>query len=160
MKSMKNTAGALVAVALLSVALFADTGAAARYESGARMRCAKAGFEEASSRCEGECRRRHRNSSRRCRSVPAQAGCRRTGAQDRHVQHPQSGYGYADPDAGTRNSSRSWRPRLTYVRMEYDNTFRFLRTRSEEQHCRRKGPDRTASGTRGGACRDRQHACE
>jgi hyperosmotically inducible protein len=33
MKSMKNMAGALVAVALLSVALFADTGAAARYDS-------------------------------------------------------------------------------------------------------------------------------
>ncbi|MGE5084342.1 MAG: hypothetical protein ACM3ND_15735 [Acidobacteriota bacterium] len=30
MKSMKNMAGALVAVALLSVALFADTGTAAR----------------------------------------------------------------------------------------------------------------------------------
>src|SRR5579864_6453357 len=33
MKSMKNMAGALVAVALLSVALFADTGAAARYDN-------------------------------------------------------------------------------------------------------------------------------
>src|SRR5881394_1533336 len=117
MKSMKNMAGALVAVALLSVTLFADTGAAARYDNQAQNAVAQ-----------------KLSSKKQFRDVKASVEdgiVTLTGTVDLYQR---------------KLDAEKLASKLRYVRVGYDNTFNYFALGVKDGVVTVEGQDRTGVG--------------
>jgi hyperosmotically inducible protein len=147
MKSMKNMAGALVAVALLSVALFADTGAAARYDSQlqnavtqkldskSQFRNVKASVEDGIVTLTGTVDLYQRK-------LDAAKLARKIG----HVQGVRNLVTVAGPDVPDTQLEQKLATMLTYVRVGYDNTFDYFALGVKDGVVTVEGQDRTGVG--------------
>jgi hyperosmotically inducible protein len=147
MKSMKNMAGALVAVALLSVALFADTGAAARYDSQlqnavtqkldskSQFRNVKASVEDGIVTLTGTVDLYQRK-------LDAAKLARKIG----HVQGVRNLVTVAGPDVPDTQLEQKLATKLTYVRVGYDNTFDYFALGVKDGVVTVEGQDRTGVG--------------
>jgi len=147
MKSMKNMAGALVAVALLSVALFADTGAAARYDSQlqnavtqkldskSQFRNVKASVEDGIVTLTGTVDLYQRK-------LDAAKLARKIG----HVQGVRNLVTVAGPDVPDAQLEQKLATKLTYVRVGYDNTFDYFALGVKDGVVTVEGQDRTGVG--------------
>jgi hyperosmotically inducible protein len=147
MKSMKNMAGALVAVALLSVALFADTGVAARYDnqvqnavtqklsSKKQFRDVKANVEDGIVTLTGTVDLYQRK-------LDAAKLARKIG----HVQGVRNLVTVAGPDVPDAQLEQKLATKLTYVRVGYDNTFDYFALGVKDGVVTVEGQDRTGVG--------------
>lgn len=147
MKSMKNMAGALVAVALLSVALFADTGVAARYDnqvqnavtqklsSKSQFRDVKASVEDGIVTLTGTVDLYQRK-------LDAAKLARKIG----HVQGVRNLVTVAGPDVPDAQLEQKLATKLTYVRVGYDNTFDYFALGVKDGVVTVEGQDRTGVG--------------
>ena len=147
MKSMKNMAGALVAVALLSVALFADTGTAARYDnqvqnavaqkltSKKQVRDVKASVEDGIVTLTGTVDLYQRK-------LDAAKLARKIG----HVQGVRNLVTVAGPDVPDAQLEQKLATKLTYVRVGYDNTFDYFALGVKDGVVTVEGQDRTGVG--------------
>jgi hyperosmotically inducible protein len=147
MKSMKNMAGALVAVALLSVALFADTGVAARYDnqvqnavtqklsSKKQFRDVKASVEDGIVTLTGTVDLYQRK-------LDAAKLARKIG----HVQGVRNLVTVAGPDVPDAQLEQKLATKLTYVRVGYDNTFDYFALGVKDGVVTVEGQDRTGVG--------------
>ena len=147
MRSMKNMAGALVAVALLSVALFADTGAAARYDnqvqnavtqkldSKSQFRDVKASVEDGIVTLTGTVDLYQRK-------LDAAKLARKIG----HVQGVRNLVTVAGPDVPDAQLEQKLATKLTYVRVGYDNTFDYFALGVKDGVVTVEGQDRTGVG--------------
>jgi hyperosmotically inducible protein len=147
MKSMKNMAGALVAVALLSVALFADTGAGARYDSQlqnavtqkldskSQFRNVKASVEDGIVTLTGTVDLYQRK-------LDAAKLARKIG----HVQGVRNLVTVAGPDVPDAQLEQKLATKLTYVRVGYDNTFDYFALGVKDGVVTVEGQDRTGVG--------------
>jgi hyperosmotically inducible protein len=147
MKSKKNMAGALVAVALLSVALFADTGAGARYDSQlqnavtqkldskSQFRNVKASVEDGIVTLTGTVDLYQRK-------LDAAKLARKIG----HVQGVRNLVTVAGPDVPDAQLEQKLATKLTYVRVGYDNTFDYFALGVKDGVVTVEGQDRTGVG--------------
>ena len=147
MRSMKNMAGALVAVALLSVTLFADTGAAARYDnqvqnavtqkldSKSQFRDVKASVEDGIVTLTGTVDLYQRK-------LDAAKLARKIG----HVQGVRNLVTVAGPDVPDAQLEQKLATKLTYVRVGYDNTFDYFALGVKDGVVTVEGQDRTGVG--------------
>jgi len=147
MKSMKNMAGALVAVALLSVALFADTGAAARYDSQlqnavtqkldskSQFRNVKASVEDGIVTLTGTVDLYQRK-------LDAAKLARKIG----HVQGVRNLVTVAGPEVPDAQLEQKLATKLTYVRVGYENTFDYFELGVKDGVVTVEGQDRTGVG--------------
>ena len=147
MKSMKNMAGTLAAVALLSVALFADTGAAARYDnqvqnavtqklsSKSQFRDVKASVEDGIVTLAGTVDLYQRK-------LDAAKLARKIG----HVQGVRNLVTVAGPDVPDTQLEQKLATKLTYVRVGYDNTFDYFALGVKDGVVTVEGQDRTGVG--------------
>jgi len=147
MKSMKNMAGALVAVALLSVALFADTGAAARYDnqvqnavtqklsSKSQFRDVKASVEDGIVTLTGTVDLFQRK-------LDAAKLARKIG----HVQGVRNLVTVAGPDVPDAQLEQKLATKLRYVRVGYDNAFDYFALGVKDGVVTVEGQDRTGVG--------------
>jgi len=147
MKSMKNMAGALVAVALLSVALFADTGAAARYDnqvqnavtqklsSKSQFRDVKASVEDGIVTLTGTVDLYQRK-------LDAAKLARKIG----HVQGVRNLVTVAGPDVPDAQLEQKLATKLRYVRVGYDNAFDYFALGVKDGVVTVEGQDRTGVG--------------
>lgn len=147
MKSMKNMAGALVAVALLSVALFADTGVATRYDnqvqnavtqklsSKSQFRDVKASVEDGIVTLTGTVDLYQRK-------LDAAKLARKIG----HVQGVRNLVTVAGPDVPDAQLEQKLATKLTYVRVGYDNTFDYFALGVKDGVVTVEGQDRTGVG--------------
>ena len=147
MKSMKNMAGALVAVALLSVALFADTGAAARYDSQlqnavtqkldskSQFRNVKASVEDGIVTLTGtvDLYQRKLDAAKLARKIGPVQGVRNLVT-------------VAGPDVPDTQLEQKLATKLTYVRVGYDNTFDYFALGVKDGVVTVEGQDRTGVG--------------
>jgi len=140
-------AGALVAVALLSVALFADTGAAARYDSQlqnavtqkldskSQFRNVKASVEDGIVTLTGTVDLYQRK-------LDAAKLARKIG----HVQGVRNLVTVAGPDVPDAQLEQKLATKLTYVRVGYDNTFDYFALGVKDGVVTVEGQDRTGVG--------------
>jgi len=147
MKSMKNMAGALVAVALLSVTLFADTGAAARYDnqvqnavtqklsSKSQFRDVKASVEDGIVTLTGTVDLYQRK-------LDAAKLARKIG----HVQGVRNLVTVAGPDVPDAQLEQKLATKLRYVRVGYDNAFDYFALGVKDGVVTVEGQDRTGVG--------------
>jgi hyperosmotically inducible protein len=147
MKGMKNMAGALVAVALLSVALFADTGVAARYDnqvqnavtqklsSKKQFRDVKASVADGIVTLTGTVDLYQRK-------LDAAKLARKIG----HVQGVRNLVTVAGPDVPDAQLEQKLATKLTYVRVGYDNTFDYFALGVKDGVVTVEGQDRTGVG--------------
>ncbi|HEX6823311.1 MAG TPA: BON domain-containing protein [Candidatus Sulfotelmatobacter sp.] len=147
MKSMKNMAGALVAVALLSVALFADTSAAARYDnevqnavtqklsSKNQLRDVKASVEDGIVTLTGTVDLYQHK-------LDAAKLARKIG----HVQGVRNLVTVAGPDVPDAQLEQKLATKLRYVRVGYDNTFNYFALGVKDGVVTVEGQDRTGVG--------------
>ena len=147
MKSMKNMAGALVAVALLSVALFADTGAAARYDSQLQNAVAqkldsKSQFRNVKASVEDGIVTLAGTVDLYQRKLDAAKLARKIG----HVQGVRNLVTVAGPDVPDTQLEQKLATMLTYVRVGYDNTFDYFALGVKDGVVTVEGQDRTGVG--------------
>jgi hyperosmotically inducible periplasmic protein len=147
MKSMKNMAGALAAVALLSVALFADTATAARYDnqvqsavtqklsSKSQFRDVKASVEDGIVTLTGTVDLYQRK-------LDAAKLARKIG----HVQGVRNLVTVAGPNVPDAQLEQKLATKLTYVRVGYDNTFDYFALGVKDGVVTVEGQDRTGVG--------------
>ena len=147
MKSMKNMAGALVAVALLSVALFADTGAAARYDNQvqnavAQKLSSKKQFRDVEASVEDGIVTLTGTVDLCQRKLDAAKLARKIG----HVQGVRNLVTVAGPDVPEAQLEQKLATKLTYVRVGYDNTFDYFALGVKDGVVTVEGQDRTGVG--------------
>jgi hyperosmotically inducible protein len=147
MKSMKNMAGALVAVALLSVALFADTGAAARYDSQLQNAVtqkldSKSQFRDVKASVEDGIVTLTGTVDLYQRKLDAAKLARKIG----HVQGVRNLVTVAGPDVPDAQLEQKLATKLTYVRVGYDNTFDYFALGVKDGVVTVEGQDRTGVG--------------
>ena len=147
MKSMKNMAGALVAVALLSVALFADTGAAARYDSQLQNAVtqkldSKSQFRDVKASVEDGIVTLTGTVDLYQRKLDAAKLARKIG----HVQGVRNLVTVAGPDVPDTQLEQKLATKLTYVRVGYDNTFDYFALGVKDGVVTVEGQDRTGVG--------------
>jgi len=147
MKSMKNMAGALVAVALLSVALFADTGAAARYDNQvqnavAQKLSSKKQFRDVKASVEDGIVTLTGTVDLYQRKLDAAKLARKIG----HVQGVRNLVTVAGPDVPDAQLEQKLATKLTYVRVGYDNTFDYFALGVKDGVVTVEGQDRTGVG--------------
>jgi len=147
MKSMKNTAGALVAVALLSVALFADTGAAARYDNQvqnavAQKLSSKKQFRDVKASVEDGIVTLTGTVDLYQRKLDAAKLASKIG----HVQGVRNLVTVAGPDVPDAQLEQKLATKLTYVRVGYDNTFDYFALGVKDGVVTVEGQDRTGVG--------------
>jgi hyperosmotically inducible periplasmic protein len=147
MKSMKNMAGALVAVALLSVALFADTGAAARYDNQAQNAVAqklssKKQFRDVKASVEDGIVTLTGTVDLYQRKLDAAKLARKIG----HVQGVRNLLTVAGPDVPDTQLEQKLATKLRYVRVGYDNTFNYFALGVKDGVVTVEGQDRTGVG--------------
>ena len=147
MKSIKNMAGALVAVALLSVALFADTATAARYDnqvqnavtqklsSKSQFRDVKASVEDGIVTLTGTVDLYQRK-------LDAAKLARKIG----HVQGVRNLLTVAGPDVPDAQLEQKLATKLRYVRVGYDNAFDYFALGVKDGVVTVEGQDRTGVG--------------
>jgi hyperosmotically inducible periplasmic protein len=147
MKSMKNMAGALVAVALLSVALFADTGVAARYDNQvqnavAQKLSSKKQFRDVKASVEDGIVTLTGTVDLYQRKLDAAKLARKIG----HVQGVRNLVTVAGPDVPDAQLEQKLATKLTYVRVGYDNTFDYFALGVKDGVVTVEGQDRTGVG--------------
>src|SRR5947199_2952193 len=147
MKSMKNMAGALVAVALLSVGLFADTGAAARYDNQAQNAVAeklssKKQFRDVKASVEDGIVTLTGTVDLYQRKLDAAKLARKVG----HVQGVRNLLTVAGPDVPDAQLEQKLATKLRYVRVGYDNTFNYFALGVKDGVVTVEGQDRTGVG--------------
>ena len=147
MKSMKNMAGALVAVALLSVGLFADTGAAARYDNQAQNAVAqklssKKQFRDVKASVEDGIVTLTGTVDLYQRKLDAAKLARKIG----HVQGVRNLLTVAGPDVPDTQLEQKLATKLRYVRVGYDNTFNYFALGVKDGVVTVEGQDRTGVG--------------
>jgi len=147
MKSMKNMAGALVAVALLSAALFADTGAAARYDSQVQNAVtqklsSKRQFRDVKASVEDGIVTLTGTVDLYQRKLDAAKLARKIG----HVQGVRNLVTVAGPDVPDAQLEQKLATKLTYVRVGYDNTFDYFALGVKDGVVTVEGQDRTGVG--------------
>src|SRR5579864_101137 len=147
MKSMKNMAGALVAVALLSVALFADTGAAARYDNQVQNAvtqklASKSQFRDVKSSVEDGIVTLTGTVDLYQRKLDAAKLARKT-AQVQGVRNLITVAGPNVPDA---QLEQKLARKLRYVREGYDSTFDYFALGVKDGVVTVEGADRTGVG--------------
>ena len=147
MKSMKNMAGALVAVALLSVALFADTGVAARYDNQvqnavAQKLSSKKQFRDVKANVEDGIVTLTGTVDLYQRKLDAAKLARKIG----HVQGVRNLVTVAGPDVPDAQLEQKLATKLTYVRVGYDNTFDYFALGVKDGVVTVEGQDRTGVG--------------
>ena len=147
MKSMRNMAGALVTVALLSVALFADTGAAARYDNQvqnavAQKLASKSQFRDVKASVEDGIVTLTGSVDLYQRKLDAAKLARKIG----HVQGVRNLVTVAGPDVPDAQLEQKLATKLTYVRVGYDNTFDYFALGVKDGVVTVEGQDRTGVG--------------
>jgi len=147
MKSMKNMAGALVAVALLSVALFADTGVAARYDNQVQTAVtqklsSKKQFRDVKANVEDGIVTLTGTVDLYQRKLDAAKLARKIG----HVQGVRNLVTVAGPDVPDAQLEQKLATKLTYVRVGYDNTFDYFALGVKDGVVTVEGQDRTGVG--------------
>jgi hyperosmotically inducible periplasmic protein len=147
MKSMKNMAGALVAVALLSAALFADTGAAARYDSQVQNAVtqklsSKRQFRDVKASVEDGIVTLTGTVDLYQRKLDAAKLARKIG----HVQGVRNLVTVAGPDVPDAQLEQKLATKLTYVRVGYDNAFDYFALGVKDGVVTVEGQDRTGVG--------------
>ena len=147
MKSIKNMAGALVAVALLSVALFADTGAAARYDNQvqnavAQKLASKSQFRDVKASVEDGIVTLTGSVDLYQRKLDAAKLARKIG----HVQGVRNLVTVAGPDVPDAQIEQKLATKLSYVRVGYDNTFDYFALGVKDGVVTVEGQDRTGVG--------------
>src|SRR6266581_4368386 len=146
-KKMKNMAGALIAVALLSATLFADTGGAARYDgqiqstvthklaSKSRFRDVKANVEDGIVTLTGTVDLYQRK-------LDAAKLARKTA----HAQGVRNLITVGGPDVSDAQLEQKLATKLRYVRVGYDNTFDYFALGVKDGVVTVEGEDRTGVG--------------
>jgi hyperosmotically inducible periplasmic protein len=147
MKSMKNMAGALVAVALLSAALFADTGAAARYDSQVQNAVtqklsSKRQFRDVKASVEDGIVTLTGTVDLYQRKLDAAKLARKIG----HVQGVRNLVTVAGPDVPDAQLEQKLATKLRYVRVGYDNAFDYFALGVKDGVVTVEGQDRTGVG--------------
>jgi hyperosmotically inducible periplasmic protein len=147
MKSMKNMAGALVAVALLSVALFADTGAAARYDNQVQNAVtqklsSKSQFRDVKATVEDGIVTLTGTVDLYQRKLDAAKLARKIG----HVQGVRNLVTVAGPDVPDAQLEQKLATKLRYVRVGYDNAFDYFALGVKDGVVTVEGQDRTGVG--------------
>ena len=147
MKSMKNMAGALVAVALLSVALFADTGVAARYDNQlqnavAQKLSSKKQFRDVKASVEDGIVTLTGTVDLYQRKLDAAKLARKIG----HVQGVRNLVTVAGPDVPDAQLEQKLATKLRYVRVGYDNAFDYFALGVKDGVVTVEGQDRTGVG--------------
>lgn len=146
-KNFRNLAGALIAVALLSVTLFAETGAASRYDnqiqnavtqklaSKKQFRGVKANVEDGIVTLTGTVDLYQRK-------LDAAKLARKTGK----VQGVRNLISVAGPDVPDAQLEQKLATKLRYVRVGYDNTFDYFALGVKDGVVTVEGEDRTGVG--------------
>lgn len=146
-KNFRNLAGALIAVALLSVTLFAETGAASRYDnqiqnavtqklaSKKQFRGVKANVEDGLVTLTGTVDLYQRK-------LDAAKLARKTGK----VQGVRNLISVAGPDVPDAQLEQKLATKLRYVRVGYDNTFDYFALGVKDGVVTVEGEDRTGVG--------------
>jgi osmotically-inducible protein OsmY len=140
-------AGALVAVALLSVALFADTGVAARYDNQvqnavAQKLSSKKQFRDVKASVEDGIVTLTGTVDLYQRKLDAAKLARKIG----HVQGVRNLVTVAGPDVPDAQLEQKLATKLTYVRVGYDNTFDYFALGVKDGVVTVEGQDRTGVG--------------
>lgn len=147
MKSMRNMAGALVAVALLSVTLFADTSSAARYDSQLQNAVAqkldsKSQFHNVNATVEDGIVTLTGTVDLYQRKLDAAKLARKIG----HVQGVRNLITVAGPNVPDAQLEQKLATKLSYVRVGYDNTFDYFALGVKDGVVTVEGQDRTGVG--------------
>lgn len=146
-KAMRNMAGAMIAVALLSVALFADTGAAARYDnqiqntvtqklaSKSQFRDVKADVEDGIVTLTGtvDLYQRKLDAAKAARKIAKVQGVRNL-------------ITVAGPNVPDAQLEKKLATKLRYVRVGYDNAFNYFALGVKDGVVTVEGQDRTGIG--------------
>ena len=146
-KKMKNVAGALIAVVLLSVTLFADTGAASRYDNQVQTAVthkldAKKQFRDVKASVEDGIVTLTGSVDLYQRKLDAAKLARKIG----HVQGVRNLVTVAGPDVPDAQLEQKLATKLTYVRVGYDNTFDYFALGVKDGVVTVEGQDRTGVG--------------
>src|SRR6476660_8241923 len=147
MKQVKNVAGALMAAALLSVTLFADTGAASRYDNEVQTAVAqklssKKQFRDVKASVEDGIVTLTGTVDLYQRKLDAAKLARKIG----HVQGVRNLVTVAGPDVPDAQLEQKLATKLTYVRVGYDNTFDYFALGVKDGVVTVEGQDRTGVG--------------
>jgi hyperosmotically inducible protein len=146
-KSINNMAGALIAVALLSVSLFADTGAASRYDNQvqntvAKKLASKSHFGDVNASVEDgivtltgtvDLYQRKLDAAKLARKAP-------------NVQGVRNLITVAGPNVPDEQLEQKLATKLRYVRVGYDNTFDYFALGVKDGVVTVEGQDRTGVG--------------
>lgn len=146
-KSMKNMAGGLIAVALLSVSLFADTGAAARYDNQVqntvtKKLASKSHFGDVKASVEDGIVTLTGTVDLYQRKLDAAKLARKTA----NVQGVRNLITVAGPNVPDAQLERKLATKLRYVRVGYDNTFDYFALGVKDGVVTVEGQDRTGVG--------------
>jgi hyperosmotically inducible protein len=144
---MKNVAGALIAVALLSVTLFADTGAAARYDNQVQTAVthkldAKKQFRDVKASVEDGIVTLTGSVDLYQRKLDAAKLARKAA----HVQGVRNLITVGGPDVPDAQLEQKLATKLRYVRVGYDNVFDYFALGVKDGVVTVEGQDRTGVG--------------
>lgn len=147
MNKMKNVAGALIAVALLSVTLFADTGAAARYDDQVQTAVthkldAKKQFRDVKASVEDGIVTLTGSVDLYQRKLDAAKLARKAA----HVQGVRNLITVGGPDVPDAQLEQKLATKLRYVRVGYDNAFDYFALGVKDGVVTVEGQDRTGVG--------------
>jgi hyperosmotically inducible protein len=146
-KKMKNVAGALIAVALLSVTLFADTGAASRYDNQVQTAVthkldAKKQFRDVKASVEDGIVTLTGSVDLYQRKLDAAKLARKAA----HVQGVRNLITVGGPDVPDAQLEQKLATKLRYVRVGYDNAFDYFALGVKDGVVTVEGQDRTGVG--------------
>jgi hyperosmotically inducible periplasmic protein len=146
-KNMKNVAGALIAVVLLSVTLFADTGAASRYDNQVQTAVthkldAKKQFRDVKASVEDGIVTLTGSVDLYQRKLDAAKLARKAA----HVQGVRNLITVGGPDVPDAQLEQKLATKLRYVRVGYDNAFDYFALGVKDGVVTVEGQDRTGVG--------------
>jgi hyperosmotically inducible protein len=146
-KKMKNAAGAMIAVALLSITLFADTGAAARYDDQVQTAVthkldAKKQFRDVKASVEDGIVTLTGSVDLYQRKLDAAKLARKAA----HVQGVRNLITVGGPDVPDAQLEQKLATKLRYVRVGYDNAFDYFALGVKDGVVTVEGQDRTGVG--------------
>jgi hyperosmotically inducible periplasmic protein len=146
-KKMKNVAGGLIAVALLSVTLFADTGAASRYDNQVQTAVthkldAKKQFRDVKASVEDGIVTLTGSVDLYQRKLDAAKLARKAA----HVQGVRNLITVGGPDVPDAQLEQKLATKLRYVRVGYDNAFNYFALGVKDGVVTVEGQDRTGVG--------------
>lgn len=146
-KSIKNMAGTLMGVALLSVTLFADTGAASRYDGQIQSTvthklASKSQFRDVKANTEDGIVTLTGTVDLYQRKLDAAKQARKTA----HAQGVRNLITVGGPDVSDAQLEQKLATKLRYVRVGYDNTFDYFALGVKDGVVTVEGEDRTGVG--------------